>query len=220
MQGSWRPVMQISAFSSVSRSTVRWARAMEGVGLTAARNQSGMPSVMPPKMPPQRFVSVTILPFSTAKASLFSLPRSAAAAKPAPNSMPLTAGMPNTAAAMRFSMPPNIGSPSPAGSPSTAHSMMPPTLSPSARAAAMAARICSPRASLTTGKGFSAVESVSAPSSATSAMAAMRLMTAMPSRDKSWRQIPPAMQSGAVSLPEKCPPPAASCAPKYFTSAV
>ena len=34
------------------------------------------------------------------------------------------------------------------------------------------------------------------------------------------RQMPPAMHSGAVSRPEKCPPPAASCAPPNLTCAV
>ena len=165
---------------------------------------------MPPRMPPQRFVSVMIFPFSTEKASLFSLPRSFAAPKPAPNSMPLTAGIPKIAAAMRFSMPPNIGSPRPAGAPNTAHSITPPTLSPSSRACAMAARIFSPHASFTTGKSFSAVDEVSSPSSQTPAMEAMRLTTAMPSRARSCMQMPPAMHSGAVSLPEKCPPPARS----------
>ena len=128
---------------------------------------------------------MTTLPFSTVKGSLFSLPRSPAAAKPAPNSTPFTAGMPNTMAAMRFSMPPNMGSPRPAGRPSTAHSTMPPTESPSARAAAMACCISCPFWSLTVGKGLSAVEQVSSPSSSTPAMAAMRLMIRMPSRSSS-----------------------------------
>lgn len=43
--------------------------------LNAARNTMGMPFVIPPRMPPQWFVSVMILPFSTVKASLSSLPR-------------------------------------------------------------------------------------------------------------------------------------------------
>ena len=170
----------------------------------------GIPFVMPPRMPPQWFVSVMILPFSTVKASLSSLPRRLATPKPAPNSTPLTAGMPKTAAAMRFSMPPNIGSPRPAGAPKTAHSMMPPTLSPSSRAAAMAARISSPRASLTTGNSLPASEPVSSPSSVMPAMEAMRLTTVMPSRARICRQMPPAMHSGAVKRPEKCPPPARS----------
>ena len=33
-------------------------------------------------------------------------------------------------------------------------------------------------------------------------------------------QIPPAMHRGAVSRPEKCPPPATSCQPPYFIWAV
>ena len=76
---------------------------MDGVGLNAARNTMGMPFVIPPRMPPQWFVSVMILPFSTVKASLSSLPRRLATPKPTPNSMPLTAGMENAAWASRLS---------------------------------------------------------------------------------------------------------------------
>ena len=112
---------------------------MDGVGLKAARNVMGMPVEMPPSIPPQRFVRVTTRPFSTAKASLFSLPRRRAAAKPAPNSTPLTAGMPNTICARRLSKPSNSASPSPAGTPRITHSATPPTLSPSAFAARIAA---------------------------------------------------------------------------------
>ena len=67
------------------------SRAMDGVGLNAARNTMGMPFVMPPRMPPQWFVSVMILLFSTVKASLSSLPRSFDTPKPAPNSTPSAA---------------------------------------------------------------------------------------------------------------------------------
>ena len=113
------------------------------------------------------------------------LPRSAAAAKPAPNSMPFTAGIPNIMEAIFPSIPSNRGPPSPTGRPSTAHSMMPPTESPSALAAAMAARMASPAASSTTGKGFSAVEAVSGAVSVTPPMAAIRLITVMPCRRRS-----------------------------------
>ena len=128
--------------------------------------------------------------------------------------------MPNTIAAMRFSIPPNIGSPRPTGSPNAATSITPPTESPSAFAAAMASRIAAPRASSTTGNFFSAVEAVSSPASSTPATAAMRETISIPSRRSSCKQMPPAMQSGAVSRPEKWPPPAASCAPPYLTAAV
>lgn len=58
----------------------------------------------------------------------------------------------------------------PAGAPKTAHSMTPPTLSPASRAAAMASRISSPRASLTTGNSLPTSEPVSSPSSEIPAM--------------------------------------------------
>ena len=116
--------------------------------------------------------------------------------------------MPKTTEAMRFSIPSKIGSPSPAGRPSTAHSMTPPTESSSALASAIRAFIASPRASDTVGKSFSAVEASSSPSSSMFPIEAMREMTSIPSRLRICKQIPPAMHSGAVSLPEKCPPPA------------
>ena len=98
--------------------------------------------------------------------------------------------------------------------------MTPPRESPSARAAAMAARMASPAESLTVGKAFSAVEAVSSPSSRMPPMAAMRLRTVMPSRASSCRQMPPATQRGAVRRPEKCPPPRLSRLSPYFTQAV
>ena len=103
---------------------------MEGVGLKAARKHRGIPSVIPPRRPPQRFPSVTIRPSRSRKGSLFSLPRSRAAPKPAPKSTPFTAGMAKTRAAMRLSSPSNRGPPSPAGRPSTLHSTTPPRESP------------------------------------------------------------------------------------------
>ena len=194
--------------------------AMEGVGLTATRNTMGMPSVMPPRMPPQWLVLVITRPSRMAKGSLFSLPRRLAASKPAPKAMPLTAGIPNTNREMRLSMPPNRGPPSPAGAPMTAHSITPPTESPSALAARMAFCMASPAALSTTGKGRSAVETVSSPRSAIPAISAMRLMTSTPSRANNCLQRPPTMHSGAVRRPEKWPPPRWSCAPPYFTCAV
>lgn len=62
MQGSCRPAISIVVSRMAARSTVRCRRAMDGVGLNAARNTSGAPVVMPPRIPPQRFVSVIALP--------------------------------------------------------------------------------------------------------------------------------------------------------------
>jgi hypothetical protein len=39
---------------------------MLGVGLKPTRNTNGIPVVIPPKIPPELFVSVTILPSFTA----------------------------------------------------------------------------------------------------------------------------------------------------------
>src|SRR6266568_3075467 len=114
MQGSWRPV-------------------------TTTRNVTGMPSVIPPRIPPAWFVAVTTRPASTMNGSLCSLPRIAAARNPAPNSTPLTAGIENIRCARPDSTESKKGSPTPAGRPVTAASMTPPTLSRSFRAASISA---------------------------------------------------------------------------------
>ena len=67
MHGSWRPVTAIFSGTIVCKLTLCCSRAMDGVGLNAARNTMGMPFVIPARMPPQWFVSVTILPFSISK---------------------------------------------------------------------------------------------------------------------------------------------------------
>ena len=187
MHASCRPCISIVVSSSVRKSTLRCGFAIDGVGLTAARNTSGMPSVMPPRMPPQLLPRVSILPPLMQNSSLFSLPRRRTEAKPAPNSMPFTAGMPNTAADIRLSMPPNSAPPSPAGTPSATHSITPPTESPSALACMILSCIsfssCAPPISLTRA----------------------RMLT--PSFSSSCKHIPPAMHSGAVMRPENSPPP-------------
>ncbi len=195
--------------------------------MKAARNTTGIPEVIPPKMPPWLLVRVTTRPSFTEKGSLFSEPRSPLPRNPLPNSIPFTAGMPNTAAATRFSTPPNKGSPSPAGSPVTAHSTTPPTESPSRRAASMAPRIASPASRFSTGNGsrvksefiLSGSQSGNG-SSAIPATSAMCAPTRTPRDPRYCSASPPATQSAAVSRPEKCPPPRASSAPPNFTRAV
>ena len=220
MQGSCRPWMTSFVSSIRDRLTESCSREMDGVGLNAVRNTTGIPFEIPPRIPPQWFVFVTIFPFSTQNGSLFSLPRSRAAAKPAPNSTPLTAGMANTVRAMRFSSPPNIGSPIPAGSPSITHSITPPTESCSAFACAICACMAAAASSETAGNGFSSTGASNAASSVTVPIDTIRARTRTPCRASICRQSPPAMHSGAVSRPEKCPPPAASCAPPNLTCAV
>ena len=220
MHGSCRPWITSVVFSIRERLTEFCWREMDGVGLNAARNTTGIPVEIPPRMPPQLFVSVTIRPSCTRNASLCSLPRSRAAAKPAPNSTPLTAGMANTARAIRFSSPPNIGSPMPAGKPSTTHSTTPPTESPSAFACAISACMAAAASSETAGNGFSATGASNGALSVACPMDKMRARMEMPSRSSSCIQTPPAMHSGAVSRPEKCPPPLTSCAPPNLTCAV
>src|SRR6266571_4425108 len=139
MQGSWRPVTTTFVGCIVSRSTDRCGLAIDAVGLTTTRNVTGMPSVIPPRIPPAWFVAVTTRPASTMNGSLCSLPRIAAARNPAPNSTPLTAGIENIRCARPDSTESKKGSPTPAGRPVTAASMTPPTLSRSFRAASISA---------------------------------------------------------------------------------
>src|SRR2546426_6181504 len=93
MQGSCRRVTTISVGVIVARSTDRCGFAMDAVGLTATRTVMGMPLVIPPRIPPAWFVSVTTRPAATVNGSLCSLPRIDAARNPAPKSTPLTAGI-------------------------------------------------------------------------------------------------------------------------------
>ena len=62
MHGSCLPLISSSAFSPFCKSTVFCFCAMDGVGLIAALEIIGIPSVIPPKIQPQLFVSVTTSP--------------------------------------------------------------------------------------------------------------------------------------------------------------
>ena len=145
----------------VFRFTLCCSLAMDGVGLKAARKVRGIPSVMPPKMPPQWLVVVlTCAVFHGEGVVIFAAPEPGGAKADAE----LDAldggdaeddGGDAALHAVKQRVPPV-----PTGRPSTAHSTMPPTESPSALAAAMAACMASPAASSTTGKGLSAVEAV------------------------------------------------------------
>ncbi len=66
---------------------------MEGVGLTAVENTTGMPLVMPPLMPPLWLVRVTSRPFSMPSiASLARLPKTSRKAEAQAELHTLTAG--------------------------------------------------------------------------------------------------------------------------------
>src|SRR5438876_8833362 len=96
MQGSWRPVTTMSAGVIVSRSTDRCGVAIDAVGLTATRKVTGIPFVIPPRIPPAWFVAVTTRPPSIVNGSLCWLPRIVAPRNPAPKSTPFTAGIENS----------------------------------------------------------------------------------------------------------------------------
>ena len=174
-------------------------------------------------MPALWLLAVTTAPSGVMrKASLASEPRSPAKSNPVPNSMPLTAGMEKARWAILLSTLSKYGSPIPAGRPRMAVSSRPPTLSPSAPAARMAAFMGSSTAGSSTAKpsGLSARASTCAASAAASSSA--KRVSEMPAQAAIWVEMsiparlsapsttaPPATRA-AVTRPEKCPPPRAS----------
>jgi hypothetical protein len=92
------------------------ALGVEGVGLNTHRNVMGVPSVIPPAMPPLRW--------------LISLPGCVTPWNPVPYSNPLHALMLMIANASAACTLLNIGSPVPARTPVIVHSMIPPMESP------------------------------------------------------------------------------------------
>ena len=130
---------------------------MDGVGLSAQSNTTGAasPTLMPPRIPPQRLVlSLTLLLSSKTNASLFSEPLRMVLSYPAPNSIAFTAGIAKIICEIFPSMPSKIGPPMPAGSPEMTHSMTPPTESQSMRASSILAFIFSAASSEIAGKSF------------------------------------------------------------------
>ena len=225
MQGSCRPAISKTAFSRLATSTVRCARAMDGVGLIAARKITGIPLVMPPVTPPLWLLSQVTPSPSMRIASFASLPRISASAMPSPNAIAFTAGTENASWLTTLSTEPKNGEPTPARTPTAAHSITPPTLSCAARASATARRIGASFSGFSSGKRLRASpQSVRASTptgsnraSRSPAMAAMCAPISIPFSRSSSRATLPANTSGAVSLPEKCPPPRGSFMPRYLT---
>ena len=169
---------------------------MDGVGLTARRKTIGMPFEMPPSMPPQWFVSVTILPFSARYASLFSLPRRPAAAKPRPNAMPLTAGMAKMSWLILFSNPRTSVPRARQGTPVIWQRMGPPTgLLPHALVQSRPSCVRQIRRLSRGGPSGRPAREIPDVSSIP-AIASMRAMTSMPRAASSCLQMPPAMHKG------------------------
>ena len=92
MTGSCLPWMEIS-ISSPDSFTVCCVFAIEEVGFTAARRISLAPSLIPPSVPPEWFVSLHTFPSFMRKGSLFLLPTEEAAENPSPISTPFIAPM-------------------------------------------------------------------------------------------------------------------------------
>lgn len=148
--------------------------------------------------------------------SLFSLPRRAAPAKPLPNSTPFTAGMANSACASRFSSPPNIGAPTPGGQArhGTLH-----------HAADGVPRRCRRRDLRAHGRACRGIQHRKAAARPLRRKGIERAVRDAPDlrdmgenlhalrRQQLQGTGRPATHRGAVSRPEKCPPPEAACAP-------
>ena len=158
-------------------------------------------------------------------ASFAALARMSANAMPLPNSIAFTAGTENASWLTTLSTEPKNGEPTPARTPTAAHSITPPTLSFSARAAATASRMAASLSGCKSGKRlFASLSSVQASTftgsnraSRSPAIAAMCAPMVTPFSLRSSRATLPANTSGAVSLPEKCPPPRGSFIPRYLT---
>ena len=181
--------------------------------------------MIPPRIPPQLLVFVTTLPSLYSKGSLDCEPRILESSKPLPNSMPFIAGTPKTAFAITPSTPSNIGSPMPASIPLTAHSIVPPILSWASLADSTSARIFSSTESSISAKellfnlfiSLSSIETGLKDLSFTLPMLAIWAAILIPFSSRIWRQIAPAKTIGAVSLPEKWPPPRISLLALYLT---
>ena len=156
-------------------------------------------------------------PSSRMKGSLCSEPRIPAAPKPEPNSTPLHGGDGKQGGGQLAFQPLEHRAAQPGGQAGdhalhhTAHRV------PASRARRISARILSPAFSSKTGKGAlhrqQGVPRLSQGEkgrSSTWAMERIWAATAIPCRASSWAQIPPAMHRGAVSRPEKWPPPRTS----------
>ena len=90
----------------------------------------GIPFEIPPKIPPDLFVSVIIFPFLIVYKSLFSEPYSSEPRNPEPNSIPFTEGIEKIAWLKSDYNELNIGSPSPTGTLVVIDSIIPPSESP------------------------------------------------------------------------------------------
>lgn len=111
-------------------STVLCFCAIDDAGLNAIFIVIGIPFEIPPKIPPELFVFVIILPLFIVYKSLFSEPCNSDPANPEPNSTPLTDGIENIALLKSDSSELKIGSPNPTGTFVVIDSIIPPKESP------------------------------------------------------------------------------------------
>mmetsp|Transcript_28321 Transcript_28321/g.76289 ORF Transcript_28321/g.76289 Transcript_28321/m.76289 type:complete len:312 (-) Transcript_28321:380-1315(-) len=119
-QGSWRPLAS-STVDSPSKVAVCCACPIVLTALMATRNSIGVPTVMPPRVPPALLVEVVSLPdpgsVEATNGSLCAEPRMAVPRNPVPISKPFVAGRDIMAWASLASRRSKQGSPSPGGTP-------------------------------------------------------------------------------------------------------
>src|SRR5918999_2430851 len=132
------------AGSPVRTSTVSRARGTVEIGFIAARTRTGSPVVMPPSMPPARWLRRRMPPPGPRSISSCAMePRVRAVVKPSPTSTPLIAWMPISAAASRESSRRSQWTwlPRPGGTPYASTSTTPPSVSPALLSSSMCATI-------------------------------------------------------------------------------
>ena len=143
MQASCLPIASrlIASSPLASRLIASNVFLLDAVGLNTQRNVIGVPSLIPPAIPPETSVE--------SPERYIWLPRSDTPPNPEPYSNPLQPFILIIAYAMCACNLSKIGSPTPTGTPVTVHRTIPPMLSPSSRtwriySSKSAGLVCSP----------------------------------------------------------------------------
>ena len=193
-------------------SIVSCSRAMEAMGLQAARITISCPVVIPASTPPAWLLLNPPGPMG----SLLCEPFIRAASNPAPISTPFTVPMPMRAAARSASILSKTGSPSPAGQPVTRISTMPPRLSPSRFASSSFRSILFAASASGHSRRFAPMASLDQVSMPIPPSSTVQPRISIPSRARILRATAPAATRAAVSRPEARPPPRWSRMPYFF----
>ena len=130
MHGSCLPLISIFSFSIFSKLIEFWHFEIDGVGLTAIFETIGIPLLMPPIIPPELLVLVSILPSLISNSSFICDAVWFTTSNPRPISTPFTAPIFIKILARSPSSLSNTGSPNPSGTLIAIVSTIPPTESP------------------------------------------------------------------------------------------